>query len=251
VDLYPLPTLSRVPALKGRELRTATGSDWLMPPRVRESFRTLVTQIRGRRSHGVVMLTSASTGDGKTTSAINLAVTFATGGDRVLLLDLDLRKPDVGLALGIDRPEGLRALLSNDVAIEDLVAVPPSLPMLSVLPATSADGAEESVEALNRMLPAVLETARGMADWVVVDTAPLGEVSDALQIAPHADEIVIVTRPGNTNRNNFEVMRDLLERTVGVEPSGLLVITQRETNRGSHYYGAGIESRPLRMSAGR
>jgi capsular exopolysaccharide synthesis family protein len=253
VELYPLPTLSRVPVLNARELRAATGGrDWLMPPRVRESFRTLVTQIRGRRSRGVLMVTSASTGDGKTTSAVNLAETLASGGDRVLLLDLDLRKPDVSRALGIkEQPEGLRSLLGNEVALEDLLITAPSLPTLSVLPTATADGDGDSIEAVNRMLPALLEQARGMADWVVVDTAPLGEVSDALQIAPHAEEILIVTRPGNTIRTNFEVMRDLLERAPGVEPSGLLVITERDTSRGPYYYGAGIESRPLRMSAGR
>jgi Mrp family chromosome partitioning ATPase/capsular polysaccharide biosynthesis protein len=252
VELYPLPILSRVPMLKGRELRTATGPEGLMPPRVRESFRTLVTQVRARRSRGVVMVTSASTGDGKTTSAVNLAETLASGDDRVILLDLDLRKPDVSRVLGIqNRPEGLRSLRDSDAALEDLLISVPNLPTLSVLPTTTADAAGESLEEVNRILPALLEQARAVAAWVVVDTAPLGEVSDALQIAPHADEIVIVTRPGNTNRANFEMMRDLLERTPGADPSGLLVITQRDMNHGPYYYGAGIESRPLRMSARR
>ena len=100
--LYPLPVLARIPLLKSSQLRGRQASGWHMLPAVREAFRTLMIQLGPHpegRAH-VVMVTSASTGDGKTTSAVNLAAAAAASGDPVILLDFDLRKPDVGRTLG-------------------------------------------------------------------------------------------------------------------------------------------------------
>jgi len=69
----------------------------------------------------------------------------------------------------------------------------------------------------------------------VVDTPPLGEVSDALRVLPEADDVVIIARPGNTNRPSFELMRDLLERA-GQSPFGLVLVGT--TARGATPYYA-------------
>jgi Mrp family chromosome partitioning ATPase/capsular polysaccharide biosynthesis protein len=237
-----LPILARVPVLRRRELRAATGPDWLMPPKIREPFRTLVAQIQQRRDSGVIMVTSASTGDGKTTSAINLATTLAAT-DRVVLLDLDLRKSDVARALRVNSPRPLSGLLNHSQNLDELLVGIPSFPNLSVLPISG--GAETHlVEPITQVLPSLLQDARAAAPWVVLDTAPLGEISDALRIVPHVDEIVIVVRAGNTVRASLEVVRDLLDRTPGVEPTGMVAITRDETTSG-YYHALGLESRPL------
>src|SRR3712207_7484865 len=64
---------------------------------------------------------------------------------------------------------------------------------------------------LFRSLPAIVDEARAMADFVVFDTAPIGEVSDALQAVGQADDVVLVARVGHTDRANFEQARDFLE----------------------------------------
>lgn len=246
IELYGLPILSRVPVLKRRELAAATGRGWLMPPRIREAFRTLIAQLRRQDRTPVVMIASASTGDGKTTSAINLGATLAAAGERVILLDLDLRKPDVARSLEMQSSQGLPRLLSRQGSLQDLLISVPALPTLSILPHSEAVEAE-FVEPINRRLPELLAQARELAEWVVLDTAPLGEVADALRILSHVDEIVIVTRPGNTKRRDFEVMRDLLERAPGGRPSGFVLITAREARSRSDYYGSAMEQRPMRI----
>ena len=119
VSLYPLPVLARIPILKGSQLRGRQASGWHMLPAVREAFRTLMIQLGPNpegRAH-VVMVTSASTGDGKTTSAVNLAAAAAASGDPVILLDFDLRKPDVGRTLGVQAGTELtRAAPARDAA---------------------------------------------------------------------------------------------------------------------------------------
>jgi Mrp family chromosome partitioning ATPase len=111
----------------------------------------------------------------------------------------------------------------------------PTLFVLATAPGSGLDGA--LVEALNRRLPALIQEAREHAEYVVVDTAPIGEVSDALRIVGSVDDIVVVTRPGSTNRGNFRVMRDLLERS-GQLPTGLLVIGDLP-GMSRDYYGYG------------
>ena len=123
VGLYPLPVLARIPILKGSQLRGRQASGWHMLPAVREAFRTLMIQL-GPNPDGqasVVMVTSASTGDGKTTSAVNLAAAAAASGDPVILLDFDLRKPDVGRTLGVQAGTELTGLLQPETQLRDLL----------------------------------------------------------------------------------------------------------------------------------
>jgi Mrp family chromosome partitioning ATPase len=245
VALYPLPVLARIPLLKSSQLRGRQASGWHMLPAVREAFRTLMIQLGPHpegRAH-VVMVTSASTGDGKTTSAVNLAAAAAASGDPVILLDFDLRKPDVGRTLGVQPGTELTGLLQPDTQLRDLLSPAPGLPALSVLTTTVAEGDVALVEALSRRLPELIADARDLCNYVVIDTAPIGEISDALRLVSDVDSIIVVTKPGNTNRANFEMMRDLLERTA-YTPAGFLVIGD-STPRTSAYYAYGATGREL------
>ncbi len=96
------------------------------------------------------------------------------------------------------------------------------------------------LEAVSRRLPDLLREARELADYVIVDTPPLGQVSDALRAATVVDDIILVTRPGNTDRIELQHTRELLDR-MGHTPTGLLVIG--EPGIGDVYAGYG-ESAP-------
>src|SRR5204863_2742263 len=92
--VFPLPVLARVPKVRDRLF--ADGDLTAVPSVVREAYRTLQIQVEqlGPRPH-VVMVTSGSGGEGKTSTAINLALELIATGHRVLLMDLDVRKPDL------------------------------------------------------------------------------------------------------------------------------------------------------------
>jgi len=237
--LYPLPVLARVPVSSRREARAMTGPRWLPSPATREAFRTLLAQLKQHDRSRVVMVTSASAGDGKTTSAINLAAAIAETGDQVVLLDFDLRKPDMRRVLGLLDGVSLADLSHPDFRLED--ALVPAFGLattLSVLATTVGPDSHLLVEAVKRRLPEVIEEAKNIADWVVIDTAPLGRVSDAIGILQEIDDIIIVSRLGVTDRRNLATMRELLERTCDRGPTGLLVISkQRSPSRSSYDYG--------------
>ena len=241
LKLYPMPVLARVPKLSRRQRRVEGEGALTMPPSVREAFRSLHVQLEeAPGSHRVIVLTSASSGDGKTSSALNLALALVAAGNRVILMDFDLRKPDLGRVLGLQSSRGLVSLLGSERTLADVLLSAPRLPPLSVAPAGTGEGDVLLLGALARRLPSIMTEARELADYIVVDTPPLGEVSDALRVLPEADDVVVIARPGNTNRPSFELMRDLLERS-GQAPFGLVLVGT--TTRGATpYYAYGTPS---------
>src|SRR4051794_39677794 len=139
--LYRLPVLARIPHLPRRWRKQAPDSPLAMPPMVREGFRTLQVQLElqpGR--HRSILVTSASSGDGKTTSAVNFALELVGAGQKVVLLDLDLRKPDVGPVLGISPKLRLAELLDPKTRVEQALVDAPGVPGLRVLPIYQGDG---------------------------------------------------------------------------------------------------------------
>ncbi|MDP8910266.1 MAG: hypothetical protein M3N47_14395, partial [Chloroflexota bacterium] len=76
---------------------------------------------------------------------------------------------------------------------------------------------------LARQLPAILEEARTLADYVIVDTPALGNASDALRLIAHVDDVLLVGRPGHTRSDDLELTRQLLERSHG-NPRGLVIV---------------------------
>lgn len=236
--LYPLPILARVPPVKRGLRRRGSVSPLEMPPAAREAFRTLRAQLEQHGSSTrTVMLASASSGDGKTTAAANLATAFIDADYSVILMDFDLRKPELAHAVGVTPERGLASMLTSDAELLDLLIESAVAPGLSVLAAAEGDSA--FLESLVRRLPSILAEAKEMADFVILDTAPLGEVSDALRVASQIDDLVLVARPGHTNRHNFEQVRDLLERAAA-RPTGLLLTGQTARTSQTYYtYGSG------------
>jgi capsular exopolysaccharide synthesis family protein len=242
LQLYRLPVLSRIPTLPRRWRRSKHDSPLAIPPMVREGFRTLQVQLElqpGR--HRSILVTSGSSADGKTTSAVNFALELVGAGQKVVLLDLDLRKPDVGATLEVSPRLPLARLLDDDTRLEQALVEVPGVPGLRVLPVPQGDGFPV-LERLAARLPELVNEALAIADYCIVDTAPLGEVSDALKMTTGVDDIIVVARLGNTRRANFELMRDLLERTRHT-PTGVVVIgTSPRVVSSYYYYGYGEKS---------
>lgn len=249
VGAFPLPVLARVPKLRrtqradgaaralariaGRRRRKrGSGAAALSPtPGVREAFRSLQLQLDENRLDGgatgsrVLMVTSATKDDGKTSCAIGLALAFVNAGHSVLLIDFDVRKPDVGRRLGLVNRTGLTTLINSDepLHVKDLVESPPQVPDLQVLLAgVDKDDALLGVR-FARRLPVILDQARELADYVILDTPPLGEVSDALRLIPYADDLLVVGRPGRTRSDDLELTRQLIERA-RIDPRGFVIV---------------------------
>ncbi|MEO8092006.1 MAG: P-loop NTPase [bacterium] len=235
--IYPLPVLARVPELPARKRQGPAGSTWYMPPEIREPFRTLTLQLDEPEGPRALMVMSASAGDGKTTTAVNLAVSLAASDKSVILLDFDLRKPQVGAALGLNQGPRVSDLLGLGLDLDPFLQRPPHLGPLRVLAPAGEPGDAGLIDSVGYRMPGLLAAARGLADFVIVDTAPLGEVGDALLLARDIEDLLLVVRPGNTARSQLEFVRDLLERA-GRRPRGYVMLSRAERlARGYYSYG--------------
>ncbi len=238
----PVPMLVGVPDARG-----AGGID--MPPAVREAFRTLQLQLEMQREPlqaRRLLVTSASSGDGKTTAVLNLAFALVSAGMRVIVIDFDLRRPRVASAVGLGAIEPLAALVGVPVTLGNVMRSAPRLAPLRVVQV--ANGPEDVVllPQLAVRMHALMAEARNVADYVLIDTSPLGEVSDALAIIDAVDDVLLVGRPRVTDRRALDVMTGLLDR-VDVRPLGWVITGARAAT--SPYYD--VASRRVRRRPGR
>lgn len=169
-----------------------------------EQFRSLGTRLRqliaedGSDGHArLIGITSATPQEGKTTMAVNLAVTLARDfHHRVLLLEADLRQPSIHTAVG--SAGGLVEHVKHDRTLEE-VLLPTSLPQLTVLTAGVLNGANSIEHLGNHSVAATLVTLREFFDFIVVDCPPLLPAADMGLISEWLDHIVLVIRAGVTS----------------------------------------------------
>jgi len=235
-SIFPVPVLATMPriAALGPSSRLRPKD---LPPAVFEQIRLLRVQLAQRERARVIMLTSADAGDGKSTVATALAAAFAETGETVILIDFDLRKPNIARLLEIERPLTIGAVNRD---LDELLVEVPTLPGVRVLPATHEDASE--FPALLARLPKLLDEAEARADHIVIDAAPVGFASETLQIAKVCDQVVVAVRPWHTDRARLARARDLLARA-GANVVGL-VATQTAAGADAYGYGYGYELTP-------
>lgn len=232
-DILPVPVLARVPLH-----RSSRKSVLDVLPAEREAFRSLQIQLEQGSTGATrtVVITSATAGDGKTTVAVNLACALVGAGHQVILLELDLRRPTIGQILKLESPLGIASVLSSGRKLGEILQSPEELAPLRVAAAGTEGEGATLVEAMNRRLAALFREARLLADYVVVDTPPLGQVSDALPAVAQADDTLVVARLRNTHSSELIQLRDLVQRT-GRHPTGLVVLGDTEPG-GLYTYGS-------------
>jgi capsular exopolysaccharide synthesis family protein len=213
------PTLGIVPRFEGDPTIDARP---LTDP-LAESWRTIRNAAsHARRTEPLVRIAVSSpmVGDGKSTCAWNLAVSFAREGKRVLLIDGDLRRPSLHRRIGDANETGLTSVLLGEQTLADAVK-PTAVPGLSLLPSgPSTPDPARLVESLR--LRQLLLDVEETCDVAVVDTPPLLAVNDALVIARAVDGLVLIVESGKTSRRELAEARARLDRAE-VAPLGLVL----------------------------
>lgn len=184
-----------------------------------EAYRSLRTRMlfaQAGSSMRSLVVTSASVGEGKTTTAANLAVTLAQQGMRVLLVDADLRRPRLHLMFGFSNKVGLIDVLKEEATIEASVHAT-SVDGLFLLPSGSPSAAAGAVGPSELLggprMAAVLAASAERFDIVVFDTPPVLHAPDAPVIATRADAAFLVVRAGKTDR---ALAQDALQQLAAV-----------------------------------
>lgn len=208
---------------------------------VAEAYRALRTNITFAgvdRAPQVLVVTSAMPGDGKSTSAANLAVTLAQQGTPTLLVDADLRKGMLHHMLGADKEPGLTHVLLGkvplDAAVQQLEVAEGGVP-LSFLPTGVFPPNPAELLGSARMRELLAEL-RGRYGVIVLDAPPLSAVTDAAVLGGMADSTLLVARAGSTEKEALRHAAGRLE--VLRAPVGGVVLNDIDTHRAGYgYYG--------------
>ena len=196
-------------------------------------LRLKIERLRQTRDLRVVAVTSPGVNDGKSVTSINLAAACAqAAGARVLLIDADLRRPSLGNYLGMGNWEesGLSdALSAGDTTLTQVVRTTP-YDGLSIIPAGSrSTSVHELFE--SPKFDALLHDARQQFDLIVLDTAPLLPVNDALVLSRAVDGLLIVVAANETPRKRLEEALDLVDAS-----KVLGIVFNRDNTRASGQY---------------
>jgi capsular exopolysaccharide synthesis family protein len=240
--LYGLPILARIPKDTRAHGNGALAPEALSPSTI-ESYRTLRATLaasRGREQGSTsILVTSSSPSEGKTTSAINLASSLALAGNKVILIEADLRRPAIAKALGIEPRHGTGSVLLETVDLEDALETTRAYGNYLQVLCADYSGAASGWMADRLFLPSaqkLVSDAKRLADYVVIDSPPLSEVIDALALAQRADEVLVVVRLGKTHLTKLAHLAELLSRHT-IRPVGFAVVGA-QTNTEGYYYTA-------------
>lgn len=181
-----------------------------------EYYNSIRTNIQfSGRDLKVITLTSAQTGEGKSTTSVNLAISFARAGFRTLLIDADTRNSVMsGTFKSNERYQGLTSFLSGNAELSDVIC-DTNIDNLMIIPAGQVPPNPTSL-IQNDNFKSMIETVRGLYDYVIIDTPPLGLVIDAAILAHHSDASLLVVKAGADKRRTITKLKEQLEQSGSV-----------------------------------
>ncbi|HEY2389523.1 MAG TPA: polysaccharide biosynthesis tyrosine autokinase [Candidatus Binatia bacterium] len=176
-----------------------------------EAFRSLRTAVlfsTPATPPKVIQVTSGGAGEGKTVSSLNLATALAEAGSRVLLIDVDMRRPACHHALGVDKTRGLSSFLAGQLQLDDVIQTL-AAPRIFFIPAGPTPPNPAELVGSQRMRDA-LQTLREQYDFVILDSPPVLPVTDSVLLSREADGVVLVVKGHDTPRELLRRARDQL-----------------------------------------
>jgi capsular exopolysaccharide synthesis family protein len=210
-------------------------------PEVDEAFQTLrntLTYFNADQPLTTIVVTSGLKGEGKTTVASKLAAAYATFGKRVILVDTDLRKPDLAGRLHLPPSSGLSDILAGNTALDDaFVEIAPHGELLRLLPAGPIPPNASAMLGTQRMATLMSELSE-RADVVILDTAPLLMVSDAFPLLDKASGVLALARLDQTPRDALRRMTKILSST-GARVLGFVATDTKHSRLTGYGYGYG------------
>jgi len=193
--------------------------------------RTALTYSWTEPGPRIILVTSTAPGEGKTLTSVNLALTLASLGGKVLLVDCDLRKPQAHAVLRVKRTPGLSDVLVGKAKPSDAIQ---TLQYLSILCAgTHAPSPADLLT--TQTMRVFLDALRGRFDWIFLDTPPVGAVSEALVLGTLTDGVIVVTGaemvPRKAVAHTIERLGSTGARVLGV------ILNRARVDKHSYYYG--------------
>ncbi|MCA1695361.1 MAG: polysaccharide biosynthesis tyrosine autokinase, partial [Actinobacteria bacterium] len=233
-----LRLLATIPTVPGWRRRGSTRVVSVTEPtsRAAESYRALRTSLEflGRQyTTKVVQLTSPGPGEGKTATIANLAVALAQTGSRVAVVCCDLRRPRLHEFFGLSNDVGLTSVVTGQVPLDAALVQLPNLGRIAVLPSGPPPSNPSELLA-SRRTAELLEALADASDIVLIDSAPVLPVTDAVVLARMVDATILVSKARKTTTAQ---VRRAVERLRQVDaPFAGAVLNQFDATKGEYYY---------------
>jgi capsular exopolysaccharide synthesis family protein len=199
------------------------------------SVRANLQYLASDKSKKVIGITSSISGEGKTFCSVNLAAIIATTGKKTLLIGTDLRKPKIFNDFGLSNKEGLSTYLSNQHTLEEII-FSTKVENLDVITAGPVPPNPSELLGTEKV-PAMIELLKKSYDYIIIDSAPLGMISDYLVIQENIDIHIYVVRHNYTNRRHLVKINDLYDSEKIKNIS--ILINDIKGMVGGYYYGYG------------
>ena len=203
---------------------------------VSEAYRSLRTNFQFatlRKQPKTVMITSAVPGEGKTTTAVNFAVTMADRGMRVLVVDTDLRRPNVHRVLRLDRGPGLADVLRERIKIENVIRDTRIENLWSISSGRVPPNPSELIG--SERMKKLMEELSAQFDLVICDAPSILVVTDPVLLATQIDTVVMVISVNNARRETIQRAKALVE-TANPSIAGVVLNGLEATRRHYYYY---------------
>ncbi len=200
---------------------------------VSDAYRMLRTQLLQRarqRGARVIGIASPADGDGKTLTAVNLALALAAEPNQTILLaDLDLRRPSVAQLLGVPEQRGVESVLRGEIGIDEALWRPEGRERLAILPAAPLEGPTSELLAGERARAFIQELRSRYVDrLVLLDLPPVLLTDDVLTLAPLLDGVLLVVAERRTRREDLLRTQQLLS---GVPQLGMVLNRSHQSER--------------------
>jgi tyrosine-protein kinase Etk/Wzc len=209
---------------------------------VTELFRYIRNTINGNYtnySNQVLLVTSCIQNEGKTFTAINLGLSLSSISKKTIILEFDLRKPDLLKSLKIKPSIGISDYLnSDDVSVDSIIQASNISPDLFVIGAgTICNNPGELI--LDPKIGDLFIALRKRFDYIIIDTSPIGMVADALTLSPYTDSSIFVVRYNHTQKSHLKILKDIVENKKLKNPM-LILNDAKVENLKSYVYGSNV-----------
>lgn len=206
--LTKVPVISEICSTANEESNPIVVGENVTTP-IAELFRLLRNNIRFTRNGAdkkVILITSSISGEGKTFVAVNLAMTYALTGKKVVVVGMDIRRPVLAHRFHLNNQQGVTTFLSGQVKdINQVIQRTDLNENLYVLPAGPVPPNPNEL-LLSENMTRLMDQLRRDYDYVIIDTAPIGVVSDTFLIVPYSDIQIYITRASYSTKNCIKVL---------------------------------------------
>ncbi|WP_162913397.1 Wzz/FepE/Etk N-terminal domain-containing protein [Rhodospirillaceae bacterium SYSU D60014] len=234
---FGVPVIGMIPLVKNRGVGRKHPSIYALQNPLSaytESIRLIRTRIQGVRTHRqsqVVLVTSALPDEGKTELSLALGRLSAASGQRVMLIECDLRRPSIAANLGIDGRNGLAQALAGETTIKDVLQVDERSGMLVIPAGRSSARAIELL--ISQGMDKLIRVAAELSDLVILDAPPVTLVTDPIVLSGIADTTLLAVRWGRTPRPL--VATALKKLAMAEAPMTGIVLSQVNLSRQASY----------------